>query len=106
MHVRIGELIERDELSCGSTWHAAGGMHTVNGDPNVAKLQQYTLNLYRELERISGQSCGFHLTGGLMLAGTREGRLAANVLGAWPLSRHGARDAERRGGRQALSAPG
>jgi dimethylglycine dehydrogenase len=65
-------LIERAELTSGSTWHAAGGMHTVNGDPNVARLQQYTINLYRELERISGQSCGMHLTGGLMLAGTRE----------------------------------
>jgi dimethylglycine dehydrogenase len=65
-------LIERDELTCGSTWHAAGGMHTVNGDPNVARLQQYTINLYREIESISGQSCGVHLTGGLMLAGTRE----------------------------------
>jgi dimethylglycine dehydrogenase len=65
-------LIERDELTCGSTWHAAGGMHTVNGDPNVARLQQYTINLYREIERISGQSCGVHLTGGIMLAGTRE----------------------------------
>ncbi|MDE2138332.1 MAG: GcvT family protein, partial [Gammaproteobacteria bacterium] len=65
-------LIERGELTCGSTWHAAGGMHTVNGDPNVAKLQQYTINLYQEIERISGQSCGMHLTGGIMLAGTRE----------------------------------
>jgi dimethylglycine dehydrogenase len=65
-------LIERGELTCGSTWHAAGGMHTVNGDPNVAKLQQYTINLYRELEQLTGQSCGMHLTGGVMLAGTRE----------------------------------
>ena len=65
-------LIERAELTSGSTWHAAGGMHTVNGDPNVAKLQQYTINLYRELEQISGQSCGLHITGGLMLAGTPE----------------------------------
>ena len=65
-------LIERGELTCGSTWHAAGGMHTVNGDPNVAKLQQYTINLYKELEQITGQSCGMHLTGGIMLAGTRE----------------------------------
>jgi dimethylglycine dehydrogenase len=64
-------LIERGELTCGSTWHAAGGMHTVNGDPNVAKLQQYTIKLYQELEQVSGQSCGMHLTGGLMLAGTR-----------------------------------
>ncbi len=65
-------LIERAELTSGSTWHAAGGMHTVNGDPNVAKLQQYTIELYRAIERISGQSCGVHITGGIMLAGTRE----------------------------------
>ena len=65
-------LIEREELTAGSTWHAAGGMHTVNGDPNVAKLQQYTINLYKELEKISGQSCGVHITGGIMLAGTQE----------------------------------
>ena len=65
-------LIEKHELTSGSTWHAAGGMHTVNGDPNVAKLQQYTINLYQEIERISGQSCGVHVTGGLLLAGTRE----------------------------------
>jgi dimethylglycine dehydrogenase len=65
-------LIERAELTSGSTWHAAGGMHTVNGDPNVAKLQQYTIELYKEIEAISGQSCGVHLTGGLMLAGTPE----------------------------------
>jgi dimethylglycine dehydrogenase len=65
-------LIERAELTSGSTWHAAGGMHTLNGDPNVARLQQYTINLYKELERISGQSCGLHITGGIMLAGTRE----------------------------------
>ncbi len=65
-------LVERDELTSGSTWHAAGGMHTVNGDPNVAKLQQYTINLYKEIEEISGQSCGVHITGGIMLAGTPE----------------------------------
>ena len=65
-------LIERAELTSGSTWHAAGGMHTVNGDPNVAKLQQYTIKLYDEIEKISGQSCGMHITGGLMLAGTAE----------------------------------
>lgn len=66
------QLLERAELTSGSTWHAAGGMHTVNGDPNVAKLQQYTIKLYDELERISGQSCGMHVTGGFMLAGSRE----------------------------------
>jgi len=65
-------LIERDELTSGSTWHAAGGMHTLNGDPNVAKLQEYTIKLYREIEEASGQSCSIHITGGVDLAGTRE----------------------------------
>ncbi|MFZ1099240.1 MAG: FAD-dependent oxidoreductase [Steroidobacteraceae bacterium] len=65
-------LVERDQLTSGSTWHAAGGFHTLNGDPNVAKLQGYTIGLYDELERISGQSCGLHRVGGLLLADTPE----------------------------------
>src|SRR5271169_6949275 len=65
-------LVERKELTAGSTWHAAGGMHTLNGDPNVAKLQQYTVGLYREIEERSGQNCSIHMPGGLMLAGDRE----------------------------------
>ena len=65
-------LIERSELTAGSTWHAAGGMHTFNSDPNVAKLQDYTLKVYKEIEEASGQSCGIHLTGGLMLADTQD----------------------------------
>ncbi len=64
-------LLERDELTSGSTWHAAGGMHTVNGDPNIAKLQKYTINLYKEIEELSGQATGVHLTGGVMLAATQ-----------------------------------
>jgi len=65
-------LLERAELTHGSTWHSAGGMHTLNGDPNVAKLQQYTIELYKEIEEVSGQDCGIHITGGVMLADTPE----------------------------------
>lgn len=65
-------LVERDILTSGSTWHAAGGFHTLNGDPNVAKLQGYTIALYNELEKISGQACGLHRSGGLILADTPE----------------------------------
>jgi dimethylglycine dehydrogenase len=65
-------LIERSDLTSGSTWHAAGGFHTLNSDPNVAKLQAYTVGLYKEIEQISGQSCGLHLTGGLQLADTPD----------------------------------
>ncbi|MEM8869000.1 MAG: FAD-dependent oxidoreductase [Pseudomonadota bacterium] len=65
-------LIERSELTSGSSWHAAGGFHTLNGDPNVAKLQAYTVGLYKELEESTGQSCGLHLTGGFMMADSPE----------------------------------
>ena len=65
-------LLERSDLTSGSTWHAAGGMHTINGDPNVAKLQQYTISLYKEIEELSGQDIGLHMTGGVMLAATQE----------------------------------
>ena len=65
-------LVERSELTSGSTWHAAGGMHTINGDPNVAKLQKYSIDIYGEIEALSGQSTGLHMTGGVMLAATKE----------------------------------
>ncbi len=64
-------LLERSELTSGSTWHAAGGCHTINGDPNVAKLQKYTIDLYKEIEALSGQRVGHHVTGGVMLAATQ-----------------------------------
>jgi len=70
--VRDVLLLERGELTCGSTWHAAGGMHTLNGDPNVAALQKYTVELYEEIQQISGVDCGIHLSGGLMLAESEE----------------------------------
>jgi len=61
-------LIERSELTSGSTWHAAGGFHTLNGDTNMAALQGYTIQLYKELEEITGLSCGLHHVGGITLA--------------------------------------
>ena len=61
-------LVERSELTSGSTWHAAGGFHTLNADTNMAALQGYTIRLYRELEALTGQSCGLHHVGGLTLA--------------------------------------
>jgi dimethylglycine dehydrogenase len=65
-------LIERSELTSGSTWHAAGGFHTLNADTNMAALQGYTIRLYKELEEITGMSCGLHHVGGITLAGTRD----------------------------------
>ena len=65
-------LIERSELTSGSTWHAAGGFHTLNGDTNMAALQGYTIKLYKELEEITGMSCGLHHVGGVTLADNQE----------------------------------
>lgn len=63
-------LIERAELTAGSTWHAAAGFHVLNDNPNVAALQNYTINLYKEIEAESGQSVGMHMMGGMSLATT------------------------------------
>ncbi|WP_282021321.1 GcvT family protein [Ruegeria faecimaris] len=65
-------LLERSELTSGSTWHAAGGFHTLNGDTNMAALQGYTIRLYKELEEITGMSCGLHHVGGITLADNRD----------------------------------
>jgi dimethylglycine dehydrogenase len=65
-------LIERKILTAGSSWHAAGGFHALNADPNIAALQAYTIDLLQEIEKESGQSVGMHMTGGLTLAGTPE----------------------------------
>lgn len=61
-------LLERDELTSGSSWHAAGQIHTISSDPNISRLQGYTINLYKEIEETSGHSVGMHSTGGFYLA--------------------------------------
>jgi len=65
-------LIERKVLTAGSSWHAAGGIHALNADPNIASLQAYTIDLLTEIEKESGQSIGLHMTGGITLAGTPD----------------------------------
>lgn len=65
-------LLERSELTSGSTWHAAGGFHTLSSDPNVSRMQSYTINLYKEIEEISGHAVSLHNTGGYYLASTKD----------------------------------
>ena len=65
-------LIERSVLTAGSSWHAAGGVHALNADPNISALQAYTIDLLGKIEEESGQSVGMHMTGGLTLAGTPD----------------------------------
>ncbi len=65
-------LLERNELTSGSSWHAAGQIHTISSDPNISRLQGYTIKLYQELEELSGQSVGLHSTGGFYLASNKD----------------------------------
>ncbi|MDG1407233.1 MAG: FAD-dependent oxidoreductase [Octadecabacter sp.] len=65
-------LLERDELTSGSTWHAAANIHGLHDSTNISRIQHYTMNLYNELEEETGQSCGVYQPGSLYLAQTIE----------------------------------
>jgi dimethylglycine dehydrogenase len=65
-------LVERSILTAGSSWHAAGGFHALNANPNMAILQAYTIDLLKEVEAESDQSIGMHMTGGISVASAPE----------------------------------
>ena len=68
-------LIEKDELTSGSTWHAAGQCPSITGSFNLAKIHAYSNELYPKLEAITGQYVSWHKSGGIRLA-TNERELA------------------------------
>ena len=63
-------LLERDELTSGSTWHAAANIHGLHDNNNITRIQNYTMDLYNALEAETGQSCGVFQPGSLYLAQT------------------------------------
>ncbi len=63
-------LLERDQLTCGTTWHAAGLVTQLRASENMAKLAQYTAGLFRELEELTGQHTGFRQCGSITVAAT------------------------------------
>ncbi|MCU9840546.1 FAD-dependent oxidoreductase [Ruegeria sp. WL0004] len=65
-------LLERQELTAGSSWHAAGNLFTLTSPGNACVLQKYTMDLYPELERESGQDCGLHYVGEITVAKDEE----------------------------------
>jgi len=65
-------LVERKQLTAGSTWHAAAGFHSLNGSLNMARLQAYSIQTYDEVAEISGQDIGMHRVGTLTCAATEE----------------------------------
>ncbi len=65
-------LLERQELTSGSSWHAAGGLFTVVRPNASAEMHRYTFQIYRELENTYQQPCGFHFTGGINICRTQD----------------------------------
>src|ERR1044071_4291278 len=65
-------LLERTELTAGSTWHAAGLLPLFNMSYTVGQLHKYSVDLYKRLGAETGQDTSFHVTGNLRLATTRE----------------------------------
>ena len=65
-------LVEKGELTSGSTWHAAGQCPHFNGSLNLSKVHLYGTQLYPQLEKLTGQAVSWHGCGGLRLAITDE----------------------------------
>ncbi|MEP6546060.1 MAG: FAD-dependent oxidoreductase [Gammaproteobacteria bacterium] len=61
-------LLEKNELTSGSTWHAAGQCPSITGSYNLAKVHAYSNQLYPKLEALTGQYVSWHPCGGLRLA--------------------------------------
>jgi dimethylglycine dehydrogenase len=61
-------LVEKGELTSGSTWHAAGQCPSITGSYNLAKIHAYSNELYPKLEALTGQYTSWHGCGGLRLA--------------------------------------
>ncbi|MBV8910039.1 MAG: FAD-binding oxidoreductase, partial [Gammaproteobacteria bacterium] len=65
-------LLERDELTAGSTWHAAGNCPNFSTSWNILKLQRHSTALYERLAREVGYDINYHLTGSIRLAHTAD----------------------------------
>ena len=82
-------LLERKELTSGSSWHAAGNVHVISNDPNISRLMAYTIRLYKEIEETSGHSTGFKPSGGFYLASNevwarlfKKGKIKSKIYGS------------------------
>jgi dimethylglycine dehydrogenase len=65
-------ILERSVLTAGSSWHAAGGIHALNADPNIAALQAYTIDLLSEVSAEADHDIGLHMHGGISFASAPE----------------------------------
>ena len=65
-------LLERRDLSCGTTWHAAGLVGQLRSSHNLTRLASYGAVLYEQLEAETGQATGFRRSGSISVARTKE----------------------------------
>jgi heterotetrameric sarcosine oxidase gamma subunit len=65
-------LLEQGQLSCGTTWHAAGLVGQLRASEAGTRLVQYSTHLYEQLEAETGQATGFRRCGGVTVARTRD----------------------------------
>ena len=65
-------LIEKGELTSGSTWHAAGQCPNLVGNYNLARIHEDSISLYTQLEKLTGQSVGWHGCGSVRFALTEQ----------------------------------
>jgi len=65
-------LLERDQLTSGTTWHAAGLVGQLGASATITKLRKYSLNLYKELEEKTGLSTGLKQNGAITVASSQE----------------------------------
>ncbi len=72
-------LLERRELTSGSSWHAAGNLFTIAAPNNASALLKYGFELWPQLEKESGQNCGFHPTGGMYLIRGQDQETASKI---------------------------
>ena len=65
-------LLERDLLTSGTTWHAAGLLGQLGASSTITKIRKYSLDLYKDLEKTTGLSTGMKQNGAITVASTKE----------------------------------
>lgn len=73
-------LIERSELTSGSSWHAAGSLFSLTSPSSAVVLQKYTRDLYPIIEQEADQSVGYHQCGGLAVARSEDELIKLRIL--------------------------
>ena len=77
-------LLERRQLTSGTTWHAAGLVGQLRTSINMTELARYTSELYRRLEAETGQATGYRRCGSISSPPTRSGSRNSSGAPRWP----------------------